>query len=192
VTFAVILIAIIGGWLWLGATGSPVIVGPVTVYVFAFAAGLASAVLFALRSGNRRLVLGAGVLVLNFIGSHIAWRSGDPILFTAILDFGTAAWFVLVGLQRWEIAIGGLYLTSVMVAFLTAVDVIPSHLERAQLYLAFSFPDLTAAIGHIANATVGFASGDTGFRLRERLGAPSRLASLRQRALGVLRQRSGA
>lgn len=160
-----------------------------TVYVAAFLVGLIAASFFALRSRDRRCIAAAGVLWLNFIGSHLAWAMGDPELYIAgFLDVLTAAYFVLWGQSRWEWVIGGLFLLSVAASFLAFVGVVPGPEERAGGFIAFSMPDIAAILGHLANAVLGLGSGDAGRRVRARAIIPVPWA--RMRPMGALLRRS--
>lgn len=176
VIFISIIVAIvystISGTTWVGP-------GTLTVYVWAFIAGLATAVIFALISRNRRSIIGALILVANFTGSHIAWGTSDPTTISAVLDLATAGYFVLLGQTRWELVVGFLFLGSVGLAALTFLDVLPDHTERASGFIALSYPDLTAIVGHIANAILGFGAGDSGFRIRSVFRVRPRLAIAR-------------
>lgn len=142
--------------------GQIFIVDGVTIYVAAFLATLSTAVFYALRSMLPRLMVAALVLIGNFAGSHYAWQTDDPIMFSAMLDVVTAAYFVLVGITRWELAIGGLYLLSVGAAVLAQFGVMHDHTTRPGVFIALSYPDVAALIGHAANITLGVGSGDSG------------------------------
>lgn len=163
-TAAVILASVLLGDVYASQTGSTAFLGS-TVYVWAFMAGLATAALFAFRSGERRVKIGAVVLILNFAGAHAAWASDLPILYSAGLDLAAAAWFVLAGATRWELMLGILFAISAGIGGLTGLDLIPDNTERAGGFIAFSFPDIAAIIGHFANALLGFSAGDSGLRL---------------------------
>jgi hypothetical protein len=165
VTAAVILISFLAsmalyrftawdGYLYIFGVG-------ITFYVAVFVAGLFAASIFAARSRDRRCILGVIVLWLNFIGSHVAWSVGDPNLYAAgVLDVLTAAYFVLYGQTRWEWTIGGLYLVSVVLGFLSFVGVVPGADERvAAGFIAFSYPDIAAILGEIAVAVLGLGAG---------------------------------
>lgn len=146
----------------------------ISFYVLVFLAGLLSASAFAILSKDRRCISAMAVLWLNFIGSHIAWAVGDPNLYIAgTIDVLTAAYFVLVGITRWEWVIGGLYLASVLTGFLSFIGVIPGAEEREAVgFIAFSFPDIAAILGEIALAVLGVATGDSGKRIRLRVLVP--------------------
>lgn len=164
-TALVFVVVLIAGWLWF-VTNGPFLFDGVTIYVAGFIATLASATVAAVVSHNRRNILAALVLIANFAGSHFAWQAADPILIGAILDLITAAWFILVALTRWEIAVGSLFLISAATAGATAFGLLPSHLNRPYEYIAWSYPDIAAIIGHVANCTLGAASGDAGKLVR--------------------------
>ncbi len=170
-TLLVILIFGILGALWLPANG-PYVIGNLSVYDTIFVAGLASCSIAALVSGSIRSLLGASVLIGNFIVSHFVWTDSDPILTAAILDIATAAYFILCGQARWELMIGGLYLVSVLAAAGTWLDVIPDQYERAPGIVAWSFPDIAVWLSHLANVILGAGAGDWGKRVRARVLSP--------------------
>lgn len=184
VIFVSIVIAIvystISGTTWVGP-------GTLTVYIWAFIVGLGTATIFAVISKNRRSIIGALILVANFTGSHVAWGTSDPTTVSAVLDVATASYFILGGQTRWELIVGFLFLGSVGLATLTFLDILPDDTERASGFIALSFPDLTALLGHIANAILGFGAGDSGYRLRSVFRVRPRLAVAR----GNLFQREG-
>jgi hypothetical protein len=148
----------------------------ITFYVAVFFLGLASATIFAALSRDRRCILAAVVLWLNFIGSHIAWAIGDPNLYAmGVMDVLTLAYFAWFGRERWELVIGFLYFASLSLGFLSFIGVIPGAEDRiASGFIVFSYPDLSSLLGHVANAVLGLAAGDWGLRIRTRARVPVR------------------
>ena len=141
-------------------------------YVLTFLAGLLTATAFAALSKDRRCIYGIAVLWLNFIGNHFAGDDPDLVI-SGMLNVATAAYFILYGITRWEWVIGGLYLASVLLAFLSFVGVIPGAEERVAVgFIAFSLPDLVTIISEIALAVLGLGAGDSGRRVRVRLRVP--------------------
>jgi len=177
-TAAVILISFLASVFLYGIKAWDGYLFGITFYVAVFVAGLVTASIFAALSKDRRCIYGVGVLWLNFIGSHVAWSVGDPNLYIAgVLDVLTAAYFVLYGEKRWEWTIGGLYLVSVVLGFLSFVGVVPGADERvATGFIAFSYSDLASIIGHLASAVLGLGAGDSGLRLRAKARVPVRWA----------------
>lgn len=166
---AIIFIGAIGlAWIhWTYAEVGWLAFGNVTIYVAAFVATLASASLAALLSRDSRCILAALVLILNFTASHYAWQTENPILFDSLNNLAAAAWFVLTGKQRWEFLIGGALLLAVVSGILSAAGIIPNHLHRDNArFIAWSYPDIVALLGHAANVTLGWGSGDAGKLVR--------------------------
>lgn len=143
-------------------------------YVLVFLAGLISASAFAVLSRDRRCIEGMAVLWLNFIASHVAWYIGDPNLyFAGVIDLLTLAYFAARASTRWEVVVGFLFLASFGISALSGwIGVIPGPEERVAAFVSFSMPDLTSLCGLMASAVLGFASGDTGRRVRTAVRAP--------------------
>ena len=160
------------GWLIAGTN--------ITIYVAAFVATLAAAVTAALVSRYPRCLMAAAVLVLNFAGSHFAWQTDNPLIWGGVNDLVSAAWFVLAGDSRWEFGIGGLLLLSVLASVLATVGLIPDHLTRDNSwFIAWSYPDIVALLGHGANILLGLGAGDGGRMVRVPLESRPRLAAFR-------------
>ena len=169
-TALVFLAALIAAYLhWSLAEVGWLLWGDVTIYVAAFTATLAAACVAAVVSGDRRCLVGALVLIVNYVGSHYAWTTSDPILAGACNDLVTAGVFILLGVSRWELVAGGIFLTSVAAAGLTALGWVPSHLERDPVFIAWSYPDIVALLGHGANIVLGLGAGDAGRRIASAL-----------------------
>ncbi len=167
-TAVVFVVALILAYLhWKLAPVGWLITGHLTIYVAAFAATLSSACVAAILSRDDRCVIVAGMLVANFIVSHYAWTTGDPILVDGANNLVFAVWFVLFGVRRWEFIIGGLLLAASFTAGLAGIGLIPDHLTRDNSYfIAFSYPDIVALLGHAANITLGLGAGDGGRLVR--------------------------
>lgn len=168
-TFLVfIVVLLLGGWHWL--TMGYFIVGEVPIYPVMFVATLATATVGAIVSRETRCVVAAAVLIASFVAHFWAWTRPDPVLTLAILNIVVAAYFLLMGARRWELIIGGLYLVSFVIGLATVSGILPNAEQRADLYIAFSHPDLVAICGHLANVTLGAGAGDGGKRVRQLIG----------------------
>lgn len=160
-TFLIVLIA--AGVHWY--TRGYFVLDGITIYVAAFVATLSTASMFALISRDRHCVLGALVLVANFAGSHWAWHTDNVLVNCALLDLATAAWFAIYGVSRWEFTAASIFLVSVATSGLTQLGVIPDSTMRPDVYIAWSHPDITAILGHMASITLGLGAGDAGYRI---------------------------
>lgn len=141
--------------------------GNLTIYVALFVATLSSASVASLFSKNFRCISGALVLIINFVGSHYAWTTSDPLLIDGINNTVSAAWFILTGRTRWELGVGGLLLAAAATAVLSHVGIIPDHLNRDNTrFIAWSYPDIVAVLGHFCNILLGVGAGDAGRRVR--------------------------
>ncbi len=147
-----------------------------TIYVAAFIIVLATACVGAVISRETRCILAALALIANFAASHYAWQSSNPILFCALKDVLTAGWFILIGVTRWEYAIGGAFLLSFLAGVLTQLGVIPDAGHRPDVYIAWNHADLTSILGHLASIALGIGAGDAGLVARD---------AIRIRPLGV-------
>lgn len=169
-TLVVFIVALIlAGLHWYSSPDGWLLFGNVTIYVAAFVATLAAASAAAMRSKDRRCIAAAVVLIINFVGSHFAWTTSDPVLFGALNDLVTAAYFMLIGQTRWELAIGALSIACVAAGGLTVLGIIPGPAQRADAFIAFSYPDVVALLGHAANIVLGLGAGDAGLLARNRL-----------------------
>jgi hypothetical protein len=186
-TLLVIIGAIVWGGMFAASHDTSYVFGPVTVYVIAFAAGLAAATVAALLSRARRNIIAAGVLVLSLAGSHLAWVTSEPVFAQAIVWTATAAYFALAGRERWELVTALACLAGLACAGATALGIIPDPSARPPVYLAWNFADLSSLIGHISSIMLGVGSGDWGRRARDGARRPARMhlpAALLQRVGG--------
>lgn len=188
-TAIVIIASLLFGWYWTATEFTSSLSGDLTVYVLAFILGLTTAAYFAIRSKQARNIIGAAVLGLNLLGSHLSWVALDPLANQMVLDTLTAMWFVFTGVERWQFGIAGVYALSVLFGLLTLVGVVPGYLERPPVFLAFSYPDLAALCGHVASITLGLASGDWGRRVRAVASSRPAFAGGSSLAMKVLRVR---
>jgi len=179
VTLLAILAAMVAGAIYADAHQTSIIAGPVTVYVAAFAIGLAAASVAALISWKDRNIAAASVLIASLAWSHLAWTTPDPVLGQAIVWIATAAYFVLAGRERWELAIGAACLLGLACAALTAAGAIPPPSNRPGVFLAWNFADLSSLIGHACSVLLGLGSGDWGRRVRSAAVLHWRIAPVR-------------
>jgi hypothetical protein len=170
-TASVIIVALILGFVYRQVEGTANIFGPdFTIYTAAFLAGLLAAAAFAVASKDRRCIWGAVVLVGHWAASYGLYKTDAGLFPGSLLDTVAAGYFIVAGRERWEIAIGVLFLASASLGFLAHLEVIPT--TRAGGFVAFSIMDLQAIIGNVASAVLGFASGDSGKRVRLTLTKP--------------------
>jgi len=165
-TLAVIIAALIWGGFYVSDHATSYVSGPLTVYVIIFVAGLAAASVAAVISRARPNIMAALVLIAAYGGAHFAWSTTNPVLWNAVVWIATAAYFILVGRERWEWGIGAACLLGLAFAALTAMGVIPGPMDRPPVYLAWNFADLSSLIGHVASVLLGLGSGDWGRRVR--------------------------
>jgi hypothetical protein len=171
-TATVIVLALVAGFIFRQVTGTSYLVRPdLTIYVAAFALGLFTAAAFAVASKDRRCIWGALVLVGHWAASYGLYMTDAGLFPGALLDTIAAGYFIVAGRERWEIAIGVLFLASASVGFLAYAGVVPTD-RLGGGFVAFSVMDLTSALGNIASAVLGFASGDSGKRVRLTLTKP--------------------
>jgi hypothetical protein len=164
-TAAIILVAILAGFIFRQVTGTSYLLRPdLTVYVAAFALGLFTASAFAISSRDRRCICGAIALVAHWAASYALYKTDAGLFPGAALDAAVAAYFIVAGRERWEIAIGLLFLASAFLGFLAYWGIVPT--ERQGGFVAFAIQDLSSLLGNVASAVLGFASGDSGKRVR--------------------------
>jgi hypothetical protein len=170
-TALLILVALILGFIFRQVTGTSYLLRPdLTVYVAAFALGLLAASTFAISSRDRRCICGAVALVVHWAASYALYKTDAGLFPGAALDAAVAAYFIVAGRERWEIAIGLLFIGSASLGFLAYWGIVPT--ERAGGFVAFSIQDLSSLLGNVASAVLGFASGDSGKRVRLTLTKP--------------------
>jgi hypothetical protein len=171
-TASVIIVALILGFVYRQVEGTANILGPdFTIYTAAFLAGLLAAAAFAVASRDRRCIWGALVLVGHWAASYGLYKTDAGLFPGALLDTIAAAYFIVAGRERWEIAIGVLFLVSAIVGIAAQIGLVPTD-RLGGGFVAFSVMDLTSALGNIASAVLGFASGDSGKRVRLTLTKP--------------------
>ena len=160
-TALLILASIIAGAVYRSYAHTSIIAGPdVTVYTVAFLVGLVAASAFAIRSKDKANIAAAVVLALNWAGAYAIYRLGDhTFLPCAILDLATAAWFILTGRTYWQWVVGFLFIASFGMGLAAYSQILPDGSVRPS-FISVTYLDLTAIIGHIANASLGLSSGD--------------------------------
>jgi hypothetical protein len=164
VTAAVILISFLASMILYRFTSWDGYLFGMSFYVLTALSGLLCASVFAALSRDRRCIAGVGVLWLNFIASHVLWNAGDNHYVGAqVLDFLTAAYFVIVGTTRWEWTVGGIYIASVGAGFAGMMGWLPPLTGG---FISLTFPYLSAFLGELASAILGLGAGDSGRRVR--------------------------
>jgi len=163
-----IIAGVMSHWYW-QTYGWFLMEGPLagmTFYVAWFIAVLALACVWAVKSLDPRCIIAAVVLVLNFAASHWGWLQMDKVLAQVAIDTGCAAFFVLWGRERWEWGIASVYLISALAGAAAHFGFIPGPSERAPVFLALAYADITSLCGHLASIILGLAAGDWGKRVR--------------------------
>lgn len=178
-TFAIFVSGLLLAWAYWAAIGFFVFDG-VTIYVCLFIATLTAASAEALLTREWRLMVAAGLLIVNFAWSHYAWSAASPFA-SASFDVLTAAWFVLFGIARWEFGIGAMFLVSALSGVLQGLGLLPAR--PAGAFLAFSYPDITSLCGHAANIILGAGAGDAGRRVKSLAHDRAIFADIRLRVL---------
>jgi hypothetical protein len=172
VAATVIVLALVAGFIFRQVTGTSYLVRPdLTIYAAAFGLGLFTAAAFAMASKDRRCIWGALVLVGHWAASYGLYKTDAGLFPGALLDTVVAAYFIVAGRERWEIAIGVLFLVSAIVGIAAQIGLVPTD-RLGGGFVAFSLQDLSSALGNIASAVLGFASGDSGKRVRLTLTKP--------------------
>ena len=160
-----------------------------TVYQYAYFATTLSACGWAVYSRDRMAIASALILLGYAILANASWHSYDPELSLALLNLGIAAWFVFLGRRPWEYVCGAIFLVSVFVGISTEYEFITDASRRPALIIAWSHPDITAILGHLAAVTLGAASGDSGKRIRSALAGRPVADSLASRGIAYFRSR---
>lgn len=143
-------------------------------YVLTTVAGLLAASVFAVLSRNRQSLIGIGVLWVHFLLTRLAWSVGDEhYVLAQLVNFSTAAYFVLIGSTRWEWTIGGIFLVSVGAGALGMFNMLPADIGG---YLSLTFPMIAGLCSDLAAAVLGLGAGDSGKRVRVVLRVRPRLA----------------
>jgi hypothetical protein len=99
--------------------------------------------------------------------SHYAWQLDQVYLFQCMIDMLTSLCFYL--LRAWGFSF--IFSLSSFVGFLVYNGLVCSSQERDLIFIAFSYPDILAILGHSASIFLGYKSGDFGggkfiFRIR--------------------------
>jgi hypothetical protein len=172
-------------------TLGPILYGERTIYTVAYWATTLSAVFFALKTKERSNIRAACCIFAYAWFAPLVYKSDytivreHAILWAAVLDVAMAYYFIFHGGKRWEITVGLCFLVAVAVSMFTAGGLIPDHMNRPYMFIAFAQPDLTALCGHAANVVVGFGSADTGRRIYNHM-AVRRVAGDFSRGVGFM------
>lgn len=170
-TAAVILISFVVSMLVYSGTSWDGYLFGMSFYVLTALSGLVCASVFAtvgywkaLDGNGRRCISGVGILWLNFIASHVLWNVGDEHYVGAqVLDFLTAAYFVLIGQTRWEWTVGGIFIASVFAGAFGMMGWLPNDTGG---FISLTFPMIAGLLGNFASAVLGLGAGDSGKRIR--------------------------
>lgn len=165
-TLAIFLVGLLVLGVYFAEYG-PILIGELTVWRAGFFLTTASAAIFCYFRGGRPFY-GAALAIIAYAmvatSVYAIQNEQHALLWSAALDLTMAAYFILTGRQRWELYAGLMFLAAVSVSVLSAGGLVPSHVDRfptlPYVFIAFTQPDLTAILGHMANIVIGTGAGD--------------------------------
>lgn len=162
-----------------------------TIYTVAFKVVTIAAVTFCLTRFVRKhdwCTFRAGCAIFAYaVLAPKVYNYEQAILLSALLDLMMASYFILLGQKRWESIAGGFFLVCVGVSVLTALGVIPSHLDRPwPQFLAWSHGDITAVLNYCSLGVIGFGAGDGGRKIYALLSHDAVGLDMRRRAVSKL------
>lgn len=124
-----------------------------TPFVALFMVTLVPAVLAGMMRGGDALVV-ATVLLASFLGAHLSWDSGHPIMANAMSDLLCATLIVALCSERWAMAVAILFLLAV------ACSVI------AELRVVYGYAHILSILGHAQNIGTLIGGKNGGHRSR--------------------------
>lgn len=161
-------------------------IGPLDVYQWAFLATTLSALVWSILSRKPDNFIAGFLLALAAILSIYQWSTIDPVYTAVLIDLGLACWFIIFGRRPWEFICGFIFLLSLLTSFCTELGYIPNSANRPPMVIAWSHPDITAILGHLAAIVVGAASGDSGGRFKNALGSLEMVHSYGRRGISSI------
>lgn len=139
-------------WAYYAYVGRVVALGWVTVWVAWFLAHLAVAGVLAARSRDRAVILGWLVMAVSTGASYTTWAvASDPLIDLAAKNLAVAlSVLVIAPNDRRMIAVAVLHAVLILTAVAAAVGLVPGPAQRPRAFLAWSYPDIAAALRHAA------------------------------------------
>lgn len=146
------------------------VAGPFTVWNLWYLAVLVACLIDILRHRDRDLRGIWVVLALSYMASYMTWdASSRPQLDNALRMIAVGGSLLLIS-TRPAVALAACLHTVVVLAAFAAyqIDIIPTHIERPRVFLAWSFPDISAGLQHASLVAIalsaGMGSGGLGLR----------------------------
>jgi hypothetical protein len=170
------------GTVWWHVAGPLVLASPrFTIYQLAFLGTLTVAIVAALRAEEGRAILVATVMLIGWALHQTVHSAGThPLSLHGAINLGMAVAVTAMARERWEGIVALLLLSIVALGALTHFGAVPGIAERTRgAFIAWSYPDIAAVLGHIANLVTG-AAADGGRRVRSSPGAAGEVAWLRR------------
>jgi hypothetical protein len=160
------LAVIAAGTIWFYVMGPLVWAAPrFTVYQAAFAGTLTVALVAAVKARDPAHIRVALILVAGWI-AHQFVHAGQtyPLALHGAINVAVATAIVMPARERWEALVALSYLAIVAFGAMTHFGYVPGIAARPRgAFIAWSYPDIAAVIGHFANMVVG-VSTDAGHR----------------------------
>lgn len=172
---------IAAGTIWWHVAGPLVWPDPrVTIYQAAFFGTLGVAVVAALRSRDPAAMRGAAILtVAAVLHTMVHSAATHPLSVHGAINIAVASLFVLTAQERWEALVGLCFVAIVGFGAAAHWDLVPGIAERPRgAFVAWSYPDIAAVLGHAANMLTGSAA-DGARRSRVDRGVPWLRGSVR-------------
>jgi hypothetical protein len=138
-----------------------VVFGPITVWRAWFIAVLVACLVDILRHRDRELQAVWAVLALSCLASYMTWdASARPLLDNALRMAAVGGALLLISTRPAVACAACLHAVVVLTAFAAyQLAIIPTHLERPRVFLAWSFPDISAGLQHASVLAVALSAG---------------------------------
>lgn len=160
------LAVIAAGTIWFFTMGPLVWAAPrFTVYQAAFAGTLTVALVAAVKARDPAHIRVALILAVAWV-KHQFVHSGQtyPLALHGAINVAVATAVVMVARERWEAIVALSYLAIVAFGAMTHFGYVPGIAARPRgAFIAWSYPDIAAVLGHFANIVVG-VSTDAGHK----------------------------
>jgi hypothetical protein len=154
---AAISFIVAGAFLWLhyaliGAT----VLGPLRVWHVWIFATLCGAAVDAWRSKDRELRLAWCVLFFSWVGGLIGWAfSPHPLIDLTLKNLIVMASLLIIAIRPETVLPILLHGIIILTAYMASIGVIPSAGQRPRVFLAWSYPDVAAALQHASLIALG-------------------------------------
>lgn len=161
---AVCLAVGVAGALWFYAMGPLLLISPrFTVFQAMFLGTLSVAAWFAVRSGDGRAIRVVAILCLAWVAHQFVHANPSPLSLHGMINVAVGTVVLIGARERWEAIVAILFVGIVVAGAAAHYGIISGIANRPRgAFVAWSYPDIAAILGHLANVVVGGAADARG------------------------------